>query len=168
MPPLRNATLYNDAWKIAPNAQEQFCADVARYEILERFGGLYVDADMECLKSFEPWVTNLDLVAAWELDGVWINNALLGAVAAHPFLTKLVDCLPASVAANRGKPPNRISGPRYLTTLFKELKPAMTILPAFRVYPYLWNELHREGAAFPEAWCRHVWNNRRKGRRRTS
>src|SRR6266516_4079263 len=29
-------------------------ADIARYELLYRFGGVYVDTDTECLRSIEP------------------------------------------------------------------------------------------------------------------
>lgn len=165
LPRLRNQDLYDRAEKIAPASIWQFRADVVRYELLEREGGLYVDADMECRRSFAPLLVGVDLMAAWEVDDVWMNNAMLGATVRHPFITALVDGLAENVARNRGKPPNHLSGPRYLTRLYKKLQPPITILPARSVYPYRFDELWREGEEFPEAHAIHRWHNRRSRQR---
>lgn len=39
-------------------------SDMMRYEILNRFGGIYVDTDFECLQSVEPL---LELADAWDV-----------------------------------------------------------------------------------------------------
>ena len=73
-------------------------ADIARYEILKRYGGLYADADIECFKSFDElnhkydFYANLDPMAIrkdYTSDPyveVSIINALIGTVPDHPIL----------------------------------------------------------------------------------
>ena len=162
IPRLVNDSLYENAPKIAPRSVEQFRADVIRYELLLEHGGLYVDADFECKRSFAELIGAANLVAAWEVDDVWVNNALLGASPGHPFIRALVRNLPASVKRNAGKPPNHLSGPRFLTKLYRQLQPNALLLPSAIAYPYLWSELERGGEDFPDAYAVHHWNNKRR------
>jgi inositol phosphorylceramide mannosyltransferase catalytic subunit len=87
LPRMRNADLYQQLHD--PRAK----ADVLRYEILYLFGGVYVDADMECLRSIEPLLVGLPhgtaFFAARE-DGVQVNNAVLGARVGSPVLAFLL------------------------------------------------------------------------------
>lgn len=159
---LQNVDLYRRAREIAPGSPEQFMSDVARYEILYHLGGLYVDADLECLKNVEPLIGDADLFAAWEVDGRWIGNTIMGAAPGHPFLKALIDGLPRNVRANPGKAPNRLSGPQYVTRLYHELRPQIRLAPSKFIFPYAYNELHREHEQFPQAYAKHVWNNRRR------
>jgi len=162
VPRLENQELFDSASTLVPGAAEQFRADVARYEILWRFGGLYVDADLECRRSIVDLLGGVSLIAAWEVDNIWINNALLGCTAGHPFMRALIDGLPKNVLSVLKRQPNHMSGPRYVTRMFRELSPEMLLLPSARIYPYLWNELDREDEEFPEAFAIHRWWNRRK------
>src|SRR3954452_9252859 len=45
LPPLRNQDLFDRATSFAQQS------DIARYELLLRHGGVYVDTDFECLRS---------------------------------------------------------------------------------------------------------------------
>ena len=42
-------------------------ADVLRYELLERFGGVYVDIDFECMRSLEPLLDGVEAFAAFQM-----------------------------------------------------------------------------------------------------
>lgn len=71
-------------------------ADVLRAEILDRFGGLYVDVDIECKKSFDCLVEKYDFFAGIEpphqgdftqpAPHIVISNALIGATPNHPII----------------------------------------------------------------------------------
>lgn len=163
---LRNVGVYDNADHIAPNNVGQLRADVLRYEILEGVGGVYVDADFECLRSIEALTDGLDAFAAWETDGQWVNNAIMGATARHPFFRQLIDGLPANVLAHKGSRPAVMTGPQYVTaTYFSDVRlnlPVPTIFPSRLFYPYLWNELDRRGEEFPDAYAVHHWHNRRR------
>lgn len=164
--PMVNRHLYVAADEYAPNNVGQFKADVARYEILWHYGGVYVDADLEPRKALDPLLgRDVDLFAAWEVENRWINNAILGARGRHPFVADLISNLSASVEGAPGATPNVTTGPQYLTRRYRSVRPIMTIAPARQFYPYGWNELDRAGEDFPDAYAVHRWNNRRSRRR---
>lgn len=157
--PLVNQDLYDGAEEIAGDRCWQFRSDVVRYEILQRFGGVWVDADFECLKRIDPLIGDSECFAAWVTDE-WINNAIMGAVPRHPFINRLVRELSVSVA--RGGPPNVVSGPQYMTRLWREApKPEIDVLPKEHFYPYLWSELGR-GTNHFDSFAIHHWGNKRR------
>lgn len=168
LPELENAELFARAETIAPGHEGQFRADTARYELLYRFGGVYVDADLEALRPIDELLPGRSCFVGWEAPGVWINNACMGAEPGHPFLADLVDGLPAHVAAlgARGVTrPNRLSGPQYATPVFRAHEATVTAFPKDYFYPYLWNELDRRGEQFPASYAVHHWHHRRTTRR---
>lgn len=57
-------------------------SDLLRYELLHRFGGVYVDTDVECLRSIEPLIDGAPAFAGREPRGL-IGNAVLGAIPGH-------------------------------------------------------------------------------------
>lgn len=163
---LHNVGLYDNAEHIAPRYVGQLRADILRYEILEANGGVYVDADFECLRPIDRLIEDLDAFAAWEADGVWVNNAIMGATPGHPFIRQLIDGLAVNVFAHKGMRPAVMTGPQYVTaTYFSNDRlglPIPTIFPSRMFYPYLWNELGRKGEVFPDAYGVHHWHNRRR------
>lgn len=137
----------------------QFRSDVARYEILHRFGGVYVDADFEALAPIDELLMGVDCFAAWETDNVWVGNAILGSVPEHPFLADLIDGLALNVSQHRGERPNRMTGPQYLTPIARAHR--IDLFPAAQFYPYRFDQLERGGDSFPDAFGCHHWNNKR-------
>jgi mannosyltransferase OCH1-like enzyme len=143
----------------------QFRSDVARYELLWRFGGVYVDCDFEAVRSIDPLVDHLDgatVFAAWETDGAWVNNAILGAHPRAALLDDVIDGLAESLAEHPTSRPNVQTGPQYLTPIVRRHASAVRLFPSAWFYPYLWNELDRQGEEFPDAYAIHHWDNARK------
>jgi hypothetical protein len=75
-------------------------ADVWRYEILFQEGGVYVDHDVKCIKSFDSLNSAYDLYCGLELpsqttlsSSVHVTNNLIGVVARHPILHYCLDWL---------------------------------------------------------------------------
>lgn len=69
-------------------------SDIARYEILYRFGGLYVDTDFECLQSFDLLHCLCDFYAGIAYDKKFIVfNGLIGSKPGHPILKSCIDAL---------------------------------------------------------------------------
>lgn len=139
----------------------QWRSDVARYEILRLFGGVYVDCDMECLAAIDE-LLDCGLFVGRENDQ-FLGNTVIGSVPSHPLLVELVDNLPARVAATagRGWRPNRITGPHYLTWRARG-RDDVTVLPEETFFPYAWNELDRGNEEFPSSYAVHHWDNQRK------
>lgn len=162
--PLANQDVYDRAGEISAAHAGQLRADVLRYEILYRHGGVYVDADFECLRPIDPLLEGVRCFAAWEVPDTWINNAILGCEPGHPFLGRLIDGLAANVEAHLRFRPNRMTGPQYLTPVWREHGAAdqVTIFDKDLFYPYLWDELGRASESFPGSWAVHHWLNARR------
>lgn len=84
------------AYDTAINYAEK--SDIARYEILFRLGGLYIDTDFECLKPFDvlhqcyDFYTGLELPAmAMFLQPIIIPNGLIGSAPGHPIMHACID-----------------------------------------------------------------------------
>lgn len=74
-----------DLYLAAKNYAEK--SDIARYEILYRMGGLYVDTDFECLCSFDVFHHSCDFYAGVNQGPkVEVFNGLIGSRAQHPIL----------------------------------------------------------------------------------
>src|SRR5690606_41988299 len=95
---------------------------IARCLILQRDGGLWVDADLEPLKPVDPLIERLEAsenhnaLAAYE-DRHYINNAFLASPPDGPFITALVDGLGHRIKAKRGEHSTVATGPHYPTEL---------------------------------------------------
>ncbi len=79
--PLVDGLRNRAAYLAAPNYGQK--ADILRYELLERYGGVYVDVDMECLQPLDPLLEagGLTLVTGFSNTGtVELNNGLIGYV----------------------------------------------------------------------------------------
>jgi mannosyltransferase OCH1-like enzyme len=167
MPPLRNQRLYDDADSIAPGDAERFRASVIRYDLLARFGGVYVDCDFECLQPIDAVLAALDCFAVWESDRL-VCNGIFGATPGHPFTRALVAGLPANVAANRGASNGILAGPEYLTSTYRRFADSVTAFAPDLFFPYSFHELDRLGEDFPKAVAVHHWEHLRRQRRISS
>lgn len=96
-------------------------ADVARYMILCRHGGLYADIDAECIKSFNDVIDNDYLIFKW------INIITNYLIAAHKnsgffkfVLTKLNDSTMVFTGRNKKSFVLRTTGPVFLYACYRE------------------------------------------------
>ena len=130
-------------------------ADVLRYEILHRHGGVYLDTDFECLRSIEPILDGVRNFSCSE-DGLSVSVGIIGAQPGSIYMQRCIAALPAKVGLES---PTVETGPRLLTrTLLGEgVAGDFTLFPSAWFYPYGWNEPHRAGEHFPEAYAIHRW-----------
>ena len=157
--------LYRNRARWSPHAHEWgWKTNIARYLILQRDGGLWVDADLEPLKPVDPLIERLEAsenhnaLAAYE-DRHYVNNAFLASPPDGPFITALVDGLADRVRNRRGKPSNVMTGPHYLTEM-ADRTPGLMVLDRALVYPMHWSELDRRGEDFPAAYTLHHWHRK--------
>ena len=153
LPPLQNQAAFDAEPKLAGRS------DIARYEILLRFGGVYIDCDFECLRNIEPLLDGASLIAGWEDAGA-INNAIFGATAGHPVLAELVQAIPGRVASLRDQEINVQHGPVQFTEVVcahAGSDPGIVLYEPAILYPYHYTESHRCGERFPDAYAVHHW-----------
>jgi mannosyltransferase OCH1-like enzyme len=62
-------------------------ADILRLELLHRHGGVYLDADFECLESIDPLLDGVTCFLGL-LDSGRVSNAVIGCIPGHPLLAR--------------------------------------------------------------------------------
>lgn len=168
---LVNDDLFRRAAEIVPASRiHQFRADLVRYELLHRMGGVWIDMDFEPLKPLNPWIREIEpdrAFAVWEVPDQWAANGLMGAPPEHWFIELLIRRLPKFAAARRGEKPTRVSGPQFMTEVHREQGEPMQILGPERFYPYSWRDLGKPRSRPPwpaECVAVHHWANKRRER----
>ncbi len=108
-------TLINEAQFEAATSFSQK-ATIARYELIYRYGGVYLDTDTECLRGIEPL---LESVQAFAVKGGphTIEASPIGAVPGHPWLAEVIARLPRAMETGWGN--LHQAGPMFLTGVTK-------------------------------------------------
>ena len=130
--------------------------DVARVEILERIGGVYLDADLICLEPIEnETFMQKDFFAVPVLTGQ-INNAVIGSVAGHPILQNYIKRI---TDAKNLEPPFCTIGASMLTRCILEYlkNDNIEILPTYSFYPK--NKRRHLAPAEGKAYANHKWGS---------
>lgn len=107
-----------------------FAADYVRFYALEKFGGIYLDTDVEVIRSFDP-LLNLDAFAASEhKNDIYINGAIIGGKKGAPLFLELL----------RKYDEQKIivfkTLPNVIMEIYKGKPELLTVLPYQSFYPY--------------------------------
>lgn len=163
IPLLRHVDLYRRAKDLVPaDAVAQFRSDIIRYEILFDFGGFYADVDTRPLRPLGEALAGREVFAAAE-DRNWVGNTYLGATAGHPLFADLIRGLDSNVRRLKGKRPNHLTGPRYLTPIWRAHNGH--VAPSHQWYPYSYT--HVKNGNVPDKFASdvfavHSWNHTRE------
>lgn len=134
----------------------RFRSNLVRYELLHRFGGVYVDCDLKPLRPL-PDLAGVDCFAGWERDGEWVGNSILGSTPDHPFLERLIAGAAQSCRDNRGRPSPQSTGPQYLTRVWRADPGGLHLFPERVFYPRPWRDLGRGAVDLGDAVTDHLW-----------
>jgi inositol phosphorylceramide mannosyltransferase catalytic subunit len=66
-------------------------SDILRFEVLYRYGGVYIDTDFECLQPMEEIIAGLSGFTGYERDGGWLAIGIMGATQGHPFFRHWIE-----------------------------------------------------------------------------
>jgi hypothetical protein len=128
--------------------------DVFCFEMLHRFGGVYVDCDFESYKCLESLLVAVVAFAGWQ-DGACVNTAIMGCTPGNDDFKILVDGIHESFATP-GNADTGLAGPVYLTRMLP-LVNGLTLFSPEHFYPYLWTGPYLGKDAYPEAYAAHHW-----------
>jgi mannosyltransferase OCH1-like enzyme len=155
---------------VGPNEVGQLRADIARLEILWKFGGVYIDCDLEALKPIDELCKKVTGFAGFEdPESLWVNNAIVGAEPENDFIGYLLDGLHERLRycqRHNLRRPSIMTGPQWITPLWQEHGQDFKIYPHWYFYPYAHNELDRYGESFPDSYTIHHWHHQRTIRNR--
>jgi mannosyltransferase OCH1-like enzyme len=138
-------------------------ADIWRYEILYRYGGLYVDIDEECLKPFDELHDLCDLyIGMQSLDTAYLQLgiAVIGAAPGHPLLMQAIAELEKT--AHSG-PIVLKTGPLFFTRLYLQYAAQYNLhdalLPPSYFYPCGYEQKNSPQAEWQkdESYAVHHW-----------
>lgn len=112
----------NDTYDLPPLAQIQADryhklnrwaakADIIRYYLLWKYGGIYADVDFKCFKNIEPLLHKDALLVSPHHDVHWIANSIMGSVAEHPIFDNMMKTFKHE----------SYHGPCYLARIVKEM-----------------------------------------------
>lgn len=152
-------------------------ANIVRYEVLEKFGGVYLDWDIECLQSLEAFHYTYDLyccISTLDTSVLNICNAVIGSVPHHPILQYCIETiaqdkkLEEEMLRKLGNSVNPATGPIHFTKSFisKANEPGWIniALPPTFFYPLGPSQRHLSGEELqkiientPEAYLIHLW-----------
>lgn len=139
-------------------------AGLIRLEALWRWGGVYLDSDVEVYRSFEP-LRQVAMFAAYEDAGV-VPDAVLGATAGHPAVRACLELAVDRLVADEGDWRTRGAwgtGPGVTTTVLAG-RTDVLVLPPAAIYPWHYTEdpptdRDRFAADHPWAFCAHHWRH---------
>lgn len=137
-------------------------SDILRYELLYRYGGLYVDTDFECLQPFDVLHHSYDFfIGIQPLDTGYsqLGIGLIGSVPGHPLLKHCIDL----IRGNNTKQIIARTGPIHCTNVFYHFAgKESTIdvaLPASYFYPCGYAQKGQPQSEWrrPESFAVHHW-----------
>jgi mannosyltransferase OCH1-like enzyme len=141
-------------------------ADIVAYEIVWRYGGVYVNCDMQPLRSLES-LLGLGAFAGYE-DERYVCNAVMGGEPSHPFFCRTVEGLPRWFDSHIGQGMEAETGPRYMTHVYEGCRDSLTVLA--QKYFYFAHhgslQLGEDASAFEDsarasgAYALHHWGHR--------
>lgn len=94
-------------------------ADIWRYEILLRFGGLYSDTDFECLKAFDDLHKSCTFFAGIAYGKVaLLYNGLIGCTPNHPIIQRCIEGIRPGIGDQNSERIMQETGPLFFSRAF--------------------------------------------------
>jgi hypothetical protein len=105
-------------------------SDILRLELVYRFGGVYVDTDVECLRPIDPLLAGVTFFVE-RLNSGRLTHPIMGAVQEHPLLGRAIRELKPRAFFGYDK---QASGPDYIASVVGD-DPDVTIFPTEVFFP---------------------------------
>jgi mannosyltransferase OCH1-like enzyme len=138
--------------KQTKNAQK---ADIMRYEILYKYGGIYLDIDMEVFQSLSPLLTHSLIVCNEDAN---INNYMsIGFIACTKQNSQLLNCVNSIQYTDWNKTINIATGPYFFRKCIT-LDANVRVLPTHFCYPTHWTKKHEIPKLNNTIFMWHHWN----------
>lgn len=153
IPALENQKEFDDAPSMAIKSS------ILRVELVNKFGGIFIDPDFECYQSIEPLLDRTVLIGHETADS--LCDALIGGMPGQPFFEKAIRGFPQWYEMKRDQkhpiqaPYPPAFGPEYLTHVYGlhdwQFEPVKN---QKLLYPYFVGEKPQR---FPETIAAHHW-----------
>lgn len=176
---LRNKRVFFEADRIAPlpprGNPHQIRTNVLRFEIMARFGGVFLDSDIWALRAIDDIIERAEEqgrsgVLGWEIQDRWLGEAVIACEPGAPFMERIVSHLEPWAMARKRKAATITVGPQYITPLLvgsPELDdvlvmPQAAFFPARHDQPNLGDSIVARRVAAPDTYLVHLFGNFRR------
>lgn len=122
-------------------------SDYLRLLVVHRFGGMYLDCDVEGLQPLDPLLT-MDACASFQDGTGQICPAIFGAKSGHPWIHWQL------FNAERFSQPDT---PWNVDLMTQAPRTGLTIVPTDWFYPWLWTTPPEQRKPTPNTLCMHYW-----------
>ena len=115
--------------------------DIMRWEILYKYGGIFIDADSICIRPLDEHIINCKAFATWENESVrpgLIAIGTMGFPPKHPLVKKIINRLKSRDVSYKktGLRPWQVTGPQVLTEQYNQgTYDEFTIFPSHYFLP---------------------------------
>lgn len=143
---LINRDLYDEAIK---RKEYALASDILRYELLYKFGGVYMDADSLSLKRIDDHLLENEMFSCFENEIVrplLIGSAHLGSIPQNKSIKLAIDGLKKEGLNIFNQPGWITTGPMYFTKLVLENQLKIKLYPSYYFIPK-----HYTGAEYHDA-----------------
>ena len=177
---LINQKKYDQVFYLDNSGENKYpkLADIVRYEKLFNYGGIYIDADSKCNKSFNDLLDGKFFVA-YENEKKrpgFIANGVIGSIPNHTILKECINEISQlSKKSITRKPAFKITGTLLLTRIIQRSENIdIQIYPSSYFYPnhYSDSTIHFLDGKFEDYYTNQLWSstirNRRSLLKRTS
>lgn len=136
-------------------------SNFARIFLIKKYGGLYLDVDVLCKKSFNDLIykfSNYNNIYAFESpdNKTYINNAVFAGKSENDLLQF---CYNSFLNLFDGSEEANISSPIFITNiLLNNIHNDTIILPREYFYPYYYNETLTDDKITSNTFCIHEWD----------
>lgn len=140
-------------------------ADVAAYELMRLFGGVYVNCDIEPLRPLGPLLAQHPgrCIVGHE-DQRFLCNAVMIGPANAPLWNTITLRLGPRFTQRRWHMMNQVTGPWLLTEVVAENPGLAVQLPVTAFYPVHYTAIpsgqHAPAGDYPSSWTLHHWGHR--------
>jgi len=146
------------------NREMNGAADVLRWEILYKYGGLAFDADSICIRPLEDWLLEPSCFAAWENEitrpGL-IATGAMGFPPQHPLIGTIINDIRADPNLYGGMAWQKVGPLRLTETVRKHKYINITIYPSHYFFPRHLTGLEYTGSG--HIFAKQYWSSTHHG-----
>jgi mannosyltransferase OCH1-like enzyme len=135
-------------------------ADILRYELLYKYGGVYIDADCDCLNPLDDYLRQFHFFVGYENEYFFpglIATTIMGSEPEHPLLAQLINNVSKIEDVNSDHSWITV-GPKFLTANIRQyeaLNSPIKKLPCYKFYPIHWSGWNYKGKG--KVYSTHHW-----------
>lgn len=149
-----------DRW-VNDHSVYQLQSDVARLELLNAFGGVYVDCDFLWNKPVDPHLAGSTAVTVWERQGSHVANGFIASTPGHGVIKDAI-LRTSRVEPSGAEQANRVTGPSgvWTDTVLANLS-RITVLEQKLMLNTPWDQPEGADQFCPGAIASHLWHHQR-------